>query len=53
MSHESYDAQELAFRLFVDAKKVDRQNLITFCERYSDELGGFAGELVRGMQIVA
>ena len=53
MSGESYDVQELAYRLFVDAQKVDKQNIVTFCQRYSDELNGFADELVRGMQLDA
>jgi len=51
MTSESYDAQELAYRLFADAQAVDRRNIITFCERYTEELGGFARDLVRGMQI--
>jgi hypothetical protein len=51
MNNESYDAQELGYRLFVDAKEVDRINLTTFCNRYSEELTGFARELVRSMQI--
>jgi len=52
MSDESYDAQELAYRLFVDAKEVDRQNIITFCNRYVDELTDFARDLLRGMQVL-
>lgn len=51
MLNESYDALELGYRLFVDAKEVDRINLTTFCQRYSDELTDFAGDLVRGMQV--
>ncbi|WPJ95638.1 hypothetical protein SH580_19655 [Coraliomargarita algicola] len=53
MSAESYDAHELGYRLLVDAQALDRQNIVTFCERYADELTGFARELVRGMQITA
>ena len=53
MAGESYDAHELGFRLLVDAQALDRKNLITFCDRYADELTGFARELVRGMQIIA
>jgi hypothetical protein len=51
MLNESYDAQELAYRLFVDARSVDQTNIITFCQRYADELTGFAHELVRGLQL--
>lgn len=51
MQDESYEAQELFYRIFVDANKVDRQNLISFCQRYSEKLGGFASEFLRGMQI--
>ena len=53
MAGESYDAHELGFRLLVDAQALDRKNLITFCDRYADDLTGFARELVRGMQIIA
>ncbi len=51
MLDESYDAQELAYRLFVDAEEVDQINLQTFCGRYADELTGFARDFVRGMLI--
>ncbi|MDQ8195029.1 hypothetical protein QEH59_11375 [Coraliomargarita sp. SDUM461004] len=53
MVGESYDAHELAYRLLVDAQKVDRQNVINFCERYADDLTGFAREFVRGMQLTS
>jgi hypothetical protein len=51
MMDASYDAQELAYLLFVDANKVDRINFITFCDRHSDELTDFARDMVRGMQM--
>jgi hypothetical protein len=51
MLDESYDAQELGYRLFVDAKEVDRNNIIKFCNRYADDLTGFARDLLRGMQL--
>ncbi|MGZ0655233.1 hypothetical protein ACWPKO_13530 [Coraliomargarita sp. W4R53] len=51
MLGESYDAHELGYRLLIDAQPVDRQNIITFCERYADELTGFARDFVNGMKI--
>ncbi len=51
MLDESYDAQELAYRILVDAREVDRRNLEIFCERYADELSDFAQDLVRGIHL--
>jgi hypothetical protein len=51
MFQESYDAQELGYRLFADAQAVDRKKLTAFCEHYENELTGFARELLRGLQI--
>ena len=51
MMAESYDAEELGYRLYVDASEVDRINFITFCERHANELTDFARDLVRGLQI--
>jgi hypothetical protein len=53
MADVSYDVQELAYRLFVDAREIDQQNLMNFIERYSDELSDLAPELARGMQFDA
>jgi hypothetical protein len=50
MADVSYDVQELAYRLFVDAREVDQQNLQGFIGRYGDELSALAPELARGMQ---
>lgn len=50
MSNVSYDVQELAYRLFVDAREVDQQNLQGFIDRYRDELSALAPELARSMQ---
>jgi len=51
MFDASYDAQELGYRLFADAKEADRAAIEAFCRRYADELTGFARDLVRGMQL--
>jgi hypothetical protein len=53
MAGESFDVHELGYRLLVDAQAVDRQNIITFCDRYADELTDFARELVLAMKITA
>ena len=50
MSAISYDVQELAYRLFVDAKEIDQHNLKAFIDRYCDELSALAPELARCMQ---
>jgi len=50
MSNVSYDVQELAYRLFVDAREIDQRNLQSFIERYGDELSDLAPELARSMQ---
>lgn len=50
MSSTSYDVQELAYRLFVDVREVDQQNLKNFIDRYCDELSALAPELARSMQ---
>lgn len=50
MSDVSYDVQELAYRLFVDALEVDQLNLQSFIGRYGDELSALAPELARSMQ---
>jgi len=50
MSNVSYDVQELAYRLFVDAREVDQQNLQNFISCYRDELSALAPELARSMQ---
>ena len=50
MSDVSYDVQELAYRLFVDARAVDQQNLRGFIVRYGDELSALAPELACSMQ---
>jgi hypothetical protein len=51
MTTHTYDAQELAYRLLVDAQEVDRRKLIQFCYQYADSLTEFAQELVRGLQL--
>jgi hypothetical protein len=51
MFDASYDAQEIGYRLFVDAKEADRTAMVAFCERYADELSGFARELTRAIQL--
>ena len=50
MSNVSYDVQELAYRLFVDAREVDQRNLQSFIDHYGDELSALAPELARSMQ---
>lgn len=51
MFDASYDAQELGYRLFADAKEADRRAIEAFCERYVDVLTGFARDLVGGMRL--
>lgn len=51
MSGFSYDTQELAYHLSVDAKSVDNENLRTFIRRHSDELTDFASEFVRDVEL--
>lgn len=51
MLNESYDPQEIGYRLLVDAKESDRRVLVSFCERYADDLTAFARDLVRSMQM--
>lgn len=51
MLDESYDAQELGYRLFIDAKEADRKVLVNFYERYNDQMTGFAHDLVRSMEL--
>lgn len=51
MTVQTYDAQELAYRLLVDAKEVDRRKLIQFCHHYADDLTEFAQDLVQGLQL--
>ena len=46
----SYDVQELAYRLFVDAREIDQRNLQGFISCYRDELSALAPELARSMQ---
>jgi hypothetical protein len=50
MSNVSYDVQELAYRLFVDAREIDQRNLQSFISQYLDELSALAPELARSMQ---
>ncbi|WP_162030793.1 MULTISPECIES: hypothetical protein [unclassified Lentimonas] len=50
MSNVSYDLQELAYRLFVDAREIDQRNLQSFMNHYGDELSALAPELARSMQ---
>jgi hypothetical protein len=50
MSAISYDVQELGYRLLVDAREVDQQNLQSFINRYAHELSALAPELARSMQ---
>lgn len=51
MFDASYDAQEIGYRLFVDAKEADHTALVAFFERYAEDLTGFARELIRSMQL--
>ena len=46
----SYDVPELAYRLFVDAREIDQQNLPGFIRCYRDQLSALAPELARSMQ---
>ncbi len=46
----SYDVPELAYRLFVDAREIDQQNLHGFIRCYRDQLSALAPELARSMQ---
>jgi hypothetical protein len=50
MSNVSYDVQELAYRLLVDAREIDQRNLQSFIDHYRDELSALAPELARSMQ---
>ena len=50
MLNVSYDVQELAYRLFVDAREIDQRNLQSFINHYGDELSALAPELARSMQ---
>jgi hypothetical protein len=46
----SYDVPELAYRLLVDAREIDQQNLHGFIRCYRDQLSAMAPELARNMQ---
>ena len=50
MNGVSYDLQELAYRLLVDARVIDQQNLERFIKLYSDELSKLAPELASRMR---
>ncbi len=50
MCGSTYDMEELAYRLFVDAREIDQQNLHGFIRRYRDELSALAPELAHKMQ---
>ncbi len=50
MADFSYDPQELAYRLFVDAKDADKRNLRGFMEHYSKELSAFCADFRKGME---
>jgi hypothetical protein len=52
MLDQSYDAQSLAYRIFVDVNEVNRANLIQFCRKYEDKLTTFSQELVRALSLV-
>ena len=51
MFDASYDAHELGYLLFADAKEADRDAIEVFCQRYTEELTGFARDLVGGLQL--
>jgi len=46
----SYDVPELAYRLLVDAREIDQQNLHGFIRCYRHQLSALAPELARHMQ---
>ncbi|HAQ58867.1 MAG TPA: hypothetical protein DCR32_07630 [Opitutae bacterium] len=50
MSAISYDVPELAYRLFVDTREIDQQNLQAFIRCYRDQLSALAPELALNMQ---
>ncbi|MFP4167023.1 MAG: hypothetical protein ACLFUF_07665 [Opitutales bacterium] len=45
MQSFSYDAHELAYYLLVDARGIDKRNLLRFIQEHKDRLSDFAGEL--------
>jgi hypothetical protein len=50
MHGASYDVQELAYRLFVDARTIDQRNLERFIKRYNNDLSECASELASRMR---
>ena len=49
----SYDVQELAYRLLVDARAIDQQNLQRFITVYAGQLSSYATELLRHLRFAA
>ena len=51
MSAYFYDPEELAYRLVVDAKPIDKQNLREFVRTHRPRLSDSADELMRGLAL--
>ncbi|WP_269526267.1 hypothetical protein [Coraliomargarita parva] len=49
MLDHTYDAQELAYRFFIDAREVDKRNMSSFILNYEGELSDFTAEFNRGL----
>ena len=53
MSANFYDIEELAYRLVVDAKAVDKRNLREFVRTHRSRLADCSDELLRGLELEA
>lgn len=53
LSANSYDVEELAYHLLVDANEADHKNVRSFIDRYSDQLSSLAAKFALSMQFRA
>ena len=53
LSANSYDVEELAYHLLVDAPELDHKNVRSFIDRYGDQLSSLAPKFALSMQFRA